>query len=292
MKNLLVHGVYLSVIAVLSFLLYDKTKTDDFVFMKSSEVLERDYKYINNVSKGVELGTKRNADSYPHKNIYLEISKKALLISKIFESKIDDFYKEGKMNENEVMNLRNEAKATSEKLLSLIDFRIDKTEIAHKNYLSQLSNDNQFWSNLKTMNNNLICNLNILKNHSLNDRVAIMEYCLDKSVPETVCGYSRYEVVINPFKTIFFEGEKIQAEIQLGSFSMSNNNITYEINNKKYDHKEGKVFFEEKNLSIGKHIIIAKAILKNPFTGNTTSSVGQLEYEVLPKCSRDCAKNQ
>jgi hypothetical protein len=293
MKNLLVHGVYLSVIAVLSFLLYDKTKIDDFVFEKSSEALTSDFNNIKKVNVSIAKAIRANTEAQPKYAGYLDIVQKALDFSLSLESKINAHLSQKHITENEKDLLKKDALKVWEQNFSLIasEFREELKKKSHS--ITLLKNDS-FWLSMKKSSEKRLENqLNTIKNNCLNDNALIMNYCLDRtSGREHTGGGDWFKVAIAPKKTFLVEGEKMEAEIYLAAYSKTNsNNISVKVNNNKLPTREGVAFFEEKP-NIGEHIIQATITIRNPFTGNTETVKGELKYEVLPKCSRDCAKNQ
>jgi hypothetical protein len=85
----------------------------------------------------------------------------------------------------------------------------------------------------------------------------------------------------------------MQAELYITEYKKySGNELSFEVNQKSIEVKEGVAIFKEYKPKIGENKIRVTATLKNLFTGGTETTLGELSYEVLPKCSRDCAKNQ
>jgi hypothetical protein len=292
MKILLIHGFYLSVIAVLSFLLYDKTKKDDFVFEKSSEALETDYKLISRMNENIERAIKTNVDAEPKYKAYLDIAHKVLEISNLSELKINNIINQKEVSEIETTQLKKDAIEASERIFSLIPNQ-DRDDLKKKSYLTPLLKDETYWLSLnKSSNARLINQLNTIKNQITNEKANIFNYCLDKTSGKVSTGGDWFRVAIAPKKAVLVEGEKMEAEIYLAAYSKTNsNNISIKVNDNYLPTREGVALFEEKP-NIGEHIIQATVTIRNPFTGDSMTVKGELKYEVLPKCSRDCAKNQ
>ena len=68
----------------------------------------------------------------------------------------------------------------------------------------------------------------------------------------------------------------------------SGNDVTFIVNGQILPHPNGVAHFSADNQSVGLKKIKVEALIRNPLTGSTTSQFTELEYEVLPKCSRDC----
>jgi hypothetical protein len=295
MKNLLVHGVYLSVIAVLSFLLYDKTKTDDFVFMKSSEMLEESFKLTAKIGDGVLKNIKQSIDASPQYHQYLTTALKCLKVSYNLDSFTNILKVKKSLTNNDISLLKKKVEEQIQMRNLLISDSLDKKELDKTSLLPKLLADNVFWSKInKTSRLGFINQLNIIKSGCLEDKMSLLFYCDEKSSGKvsTNCGFG-LRVAIAPKKAILVEGEDMQAELYITEYKKySGNELSFEVNQKSIEVKEGVAIFKEYKPKIGENKIRVTATLKNLFTGGTETTLGELSYEVLPKCSRDCAKNQ
>jgi hypothetical protein len=92
-----------------------------------------------------------------------------------------------------------------------------------------------------------------------------------------------------PRNAVLIEGELFEAEIYLARYSNNTgNNVHFIVNGQPLDVQNGIVHFVGKSETIGTKIIKAEAIITNPLTGMKKTTEGSFEYQVLPKCSRDC----
>jgi hypothetical protein len=292
MKNLLVHGIYLSVIAVLSFLLYDKTKTDDFVFLKSSEALASDSKILSYSSENVLRELKRFVQAIPKYQPYLSISQKIFEISDPLNLKIKGFTNQENVSSNEIKLLKTEVKEEYKNIISLISITRDSNELKKRNLLKLLLDDDKFWDKMTAISRQGFINqLEIIQNIRITDKLNILLYFQDKVTSNDIV-FDGFRVAIAPQKATIFQGEKMKAEIYIAQFAKSSTNTAISANGKSLIANNGIAHFEEVPTNVGEHIISASITVKSPTTGETETVKGELKYEVLPKCSRDCAKNQ
>jgi hypothetical protein len=293
MKNLLVHGVYLSVIAVLSFLLYDKTKKDDFVFMKSSEALENNNKYLQKQKENTLRELKYTVDPMPEYKYFLDNWYKSCQISFKVDSFLSVLKSKKDINLNDIITLKNNLIQTSNELQLLIK-QEDRTIISKYQRIPKLIKDSSFWllAN-RTSLSGMINTLNIIQSYVTLDNITTLNYFNDKFTGKNVIRFNGYRVAIMPKKASIIEGETMETEIFISQFAKTSENvISIETNGKPLSVQYGVAKFEEKPQKIGTNLITSKVNYKNYETGEILSVKGELIYDVLPKCSRDCAKNQ
>jgi hypothetical protein len=294
MKNLLIHGVYLSVISVLSFLLYDKTKTDDFVFEKVSKALDNSNKHILNQIPFKIKKIKSNVDAQPRYLPYLLLANKACQTTFKIDSLTNILKQSNTLQPNSIQLLRTELKLASEQWLSSI-IRFEDRKIISDNFtINKLIDDNDFWLKINRLTLKSQQNvLNKIQNTLAIDKMTILSYCEDMTSGHTILIFDGYRIAIAPKKASIIEGEKIEAEIYLAKYAKSSDNvISIEVNGKNLNLKEGVALFEYIPSKLGINSILAKINIKDPISNEINSLKGELRYEVLPKCSRDCAKNQ
>ena len=292
MKNLLVHGVYLSVIAVLSFMLYDKTKTDDFVFEKSREALEHDSKILSYSSKNDLRELKRFVEALPKYQHYLSISQKVFEISDPLKSKIKGFSNQENVSSNEIKLLKKDVEEEYKKIISLISITKDSNELKNRNLLKLLLDDDIFWNKMTAISRQGFINqLEIIQNIRIIDKLNILLFFQDK-VKSNDLVFDGFRVAIAPKKATILQGEKMEAEIYTAQFAKYSINTSISANGKSLITNDGIAHFEETPTTVGEHKITASITVKNPMTGETETVRGELKYDVLPKCSRDCLQKQ
>jgi hypothetical protein len=172
---------------------------------------------------------------------------------------------------------------------SIINDNWGKEKLMKQFRLPQLMTENDFWNTFKTLPANaILAKLAALKNQIKIDEIAFLNYTEDRTAPDG-WGYDRFKTAIAPKKAVLIEGEAFEADIYLAAYSGSTGrNTIIKVNGEPLEIKEGIAHFKSKNQTIGTKTIKAEAFIRNPLTGQTTTSVGSFEYQVLPKCSRDC----
>jgi hypothetical protein len=293
MKNILVHGIYLSVIAVLSFLLYDKTKTDDFVFMKSNEALEDNNNYLQRQKENTLRELKYTIDAMPKYKYFLDSGYKSCQITFKIDSFLSVLKSKKDINLNDINTLKNNLTQASNELEFLIK-QDDRAIIKNHKMLPKLIQDSAFWLiPNKTSLKGTINTLNIIQSYLTLDNITTLNYFNDKFTGRNVIRFDGYKVGITPKKAPIIEGEKMEAEIFIAQFAKTSDNVvSIETNGKPLFVKDGVAQFEETPQKIGTNLISSRVNYKNYETGEILSVRAEFRYEVLPKCSRDCAKNQ
>jgi hypothetical protein len=173
-------------------------------------------------------------------------------------------------------------------LLDSIEDTKEKAELFKLFYLPKLIDDNSFWALLKTLPaSGILAELSFVQNQIKMDEMYLLNYYLSKTA---ICGlrFDAFKTAIAPKKAALIEGEIFEADIYLAAYSSSPNNFIIQINGDSLTVKDGVAHFKGKRETIGTKTIKAQAIVKNPLTGVTKTTEGYFEYQVLPKCSRDC----
>ncbi len=121
------------------------------------------------------------------------------------------------------------------------------------------------------------------------DKIPYLNYIYDNIGGTSTSSCDFFKVAIAPQKAAIFEGETFKADMYLAAYSSNpGSGVTFIINNREIPIKEGVARFETKETTIGKKTVKAIARIRNPLTGAIATSVGEFEYEVLPKCAKNC----
>ncbi len=289
MKNLLVHGVYLSVIAVLSFMLYDKTKTDDFVFMKSSEALEHDYKCLDNVSRHPINEIRKMASAIPKYEYLLDATKKTNAVYENLDFATSKFKKEKNITEKEIKRFKLLVENSSKETISFFLKETDRKDIEKNISLKGLINNDTF---IKSLNGNdksrFLTQINILKNAVIKDKLMLLSYLQNQI---NFCGYiGDFRVIIEPTSSTVISGEKFKANIYLAAHTIFNDSIlSISANGSELNHKNGIANYESTPKKVGRHNILATITRRNSLTSQTETIHGEIKYEVIPKYDFGCS---
>jgi hypothetical protein len=288
MKNLLVHGVYLSVIAVLSILFFLKIKSYDKIIKKSNETILQDFQTFERQSKIIVDELEYNIKARPRYGQYFEIAKNIMKIAANFDTSIQILAKKTTIPDSEYVDLRKRMTEVRAIFLALIP-NPDKKKLSYLIPLDTSKSGYSFDSKIATMNE-----LNIIKNEISKSKLAVMNYCLDNSSNKGVLDcWPNYRLAFYPKQSVLIEGEQIETEIALTEFSRQYKAFSLEVNHEPQSIKDGiAVFKGSVERKIGKQKIEASTMVKDVISGDTFQIKGEFNYLVLPKCSRDCVKNQ
>ena len=173
--------------------------------------------------------------------------------------------------------------------LTNIENSRDKEEIVKKSHLKSFLEDESYWTRLPNLRNEaILTELSKVENLVLNDEILFLNYTMDCVSRGDFIPTFYPRVAIAPKKAALIEGEAIECDVYLSSYSTQPDIFTAKINGQKVEVKDGVAHFKSKPHSIGKKVIKAELSMRNPATGQVTTTKGEFEYEVLPKCSRDC----
>lgn len=166
----------------------------------------------------------------------------------------------------------------------------DKKDLLNCFNLPKLVADNSFWNLIKMLPaNGVLAEFAYIKNQIKMDELSLLNYYAHRTSGQDYPPFDRFKTVIAPKKAALMEGEIFEADIYLTVFSSNpGNNVTIKVNGETLNIKEGIAHFKGKKEAIGTKTFKAEAFVKNPLTGQTKSTEGYFEYQVLPQCSRDC----
>jgi hypothetical protein len=130
--------------------------------------------------------------------------------------------------------------------------------------------------------------LSMLHNLISCDETHYLNYAMDKvSSPEI--RFDDYKASIAPRKALLIEGENFESDIYLIQYArILPEGSTISVNGVAIPIVDGIARYKSKPNTIGKKETIATITIKNSATGEVKSYIGGFEYNVLPKCSRDC----
>ncbi len=172
------------------------------------------------------------------------------------------------------------------KLLDLIDDEEAKNELAESLPLEvpekpKDSNKNT-WSESAFLDMPVIAVLPMitkLSNDVKTSETAILNYFFKKAKGVDIV-LDEYEVVVSADNGYVIKGEDYNAEVFLGAYSSTNNNITVTIDGKTYPVKSGKAKFKLTPQNIGKKKYEAVIAVRNPLTNEVKRYKKTFNYEV------------
>jgi hypothetical protein len=308
MKQILFHSIYLSIIAFLGFNYWSSVQAFK-AFGILNQQLNVDAKQLDKLAEVNYKIIEKECLAYPNL-INKEFLNKTETVIKISNSTID-FIKINKsalhldsinslnyehncpnnsfINDAKIAEIKNKLIDYRKTLISVISYSSEQKEVDSQLLTTKLINNNDYWKILKYIPlNGVLAELSFLENQIKCDELMILNYFSTKSSGEMIDD-SAFKTAIAPKKAVLIEGELFEAEIYLAKYASSTgNNVQFKVNGQALEAQNGIAHFIGKSETIGTKIIKAEAIITNPLTGVKKTTDGYFEYQVLPKCSRDC----
>jgi hypothetical protein len=147
-----------------------------------------------------------------------------------------------------------------------------------------------YWESIKTLPaSGALAELSFIENQIKTDEIILLNYLFREIAFDNNFGFDQFKTVITPQKGGLIEGETFEADVFMGVFSTNpGKNCSIRVNGEPVEMQQGVAHFKSKNETIGTKVMKAEALIKNPLTGQTKITESYFEYQVLPKCSRDC----
>jgi hypothetical protein len=306
MKSTYFHFIYCAIIAFLGYNYWSSVQAFK-AFEHLNSQLTVDYGIMDNTAELLYAKFERNCTAY--RTIFnaqslnqcemaIKANKKTLDFikkNKVELGLIGSDYKSNSPNNSFFSNkkideIKSELTHLHKDLIQIFADSSDKNLMDTTLYLLKTVNDTAYWHRLKYLPLSGVVNqLSFLENQIKVDEIIIINYFSRKTESDYSIDDSYFKTAIAPKKAVLIEGESMEAEIYLAKYSSYHgNNVTIKVNGQQLEIKEGIAYFKSDNETVGTKIIKAESLVRNPLTGQTKITEGTFEYEVLPKCSRDC----
>ena len=287
MKNLWLHGIYLSIIGILGFQLWSKTTETRYTFGQVDQVLKSNNEILKSTSedmfRAIESNYLRNPEKY--EPVYTN-AKEIRTASQSSSNFIDINSTNTKLKVSLNLNDFRDSLNNFSKKSTFVDDIVDSIILLKHCILNKTIENHTFWSSFMS---NPSTNFLLLKNQNLLDEIVYLNYFMDKVSGRIIINDSPFRVVIAPKKAVLIDGEKFQADIFLAAYSNNpGTGLSFTINNQDLSIKDGVAKYSKTESSTGLKTIKVIASIRNPATGETTQRIGEYEYHVLPKCSQNC----
>ena len=113
---------------------------------------------------------------------------------------------------------------------------------------------------------------------------ALLNYFMDEVSGKKEIKFDKFKVAIAPKKAYLIRGDKFEADVYLAAYSSQpGQDVSISVNGSGLGLKDGVAHYEATPGSIGKQTVTATATIRNPATGQVTSTKGEFEYEVGEK---------
>jgi hypothetical protein len=309
MKSTYFHLIYLSIIAFLGYNYWSSVQA-----FKAFEHLDKqlgvDASVMKNSEASIWQSIEKNCRAYPSpvnlafqgkseialtmgNQVILSIEKnrKSLNLDTINQSNFKGISPNNSFfSSNKIDEIKTELMRFHDKLIQLPDTE-DRKSIEDNLLTIKAIKDEKYWNGLKHLPlNGISAELSALNSQIQSDKIVMLNYFNSKigGYESIVCGPT-FRTAIAPKNAALIEGETFEADIYLAKYeSVPRNNLIIKVNGEPLEIKEGVAHFKSKNQTIGTRSIKAEALIMNPLTGLMNSIPCYFEYQVLPKCSRDC----
>ena len=319
MTHLRIHLIYIAIIAFLAFQYWTKTEALDNA-IKSIEQMDKLLKINNEVvdksATTIFNDIQKNVMAYANNtNIaFLEKAKKAMsvsvsLIKWLDTQKLEIINMSGGFDKTDSTILANRLSTkgsntffSNQKIQeikdSLTHYQHILTDSLDKNALANLQKQfstftlvskDAYWQNLKNGTAaNVLAQLTAIQNHIKLDIVPYFYY-ISNYMQSGGLIFDAFRLAIAPQKAAIIEGEKFKADVYLAQYSSNPGpDVKFFVNNQEVEINQGVGHFEKTQTTIGKKTVKVEAHIQNPLTGQIVTRIGEFEYEVLPKCSKNC----
>jgi hypothetical protein len=287
MKNLWLHGIYLSIIGILGFQLWLKTAETRFVFSQVDQALKSNNELLRLNSETILYEIEKNYSTNPNKYGFFHTGSKVYsLLSQSASNIIDKYENKAKLQESINLNdLKDSLSILSKKTGFVNDEKESLALTKQCNLIKTIQNDT-FW---KYFMSNPSTNFQLLKNQIKLDELVFLNYFLDKVSGKVEIRELWFHVIIAPKKGVLIEGEKFQADIFLAEYSINpGTGLSFTVNNQNLPIEDGVAYYSKTEKTTGLKTIKVNASIRNPATGESTNVKGEFEYHILPKCSQNC----
>ncbi len=319
MKPIYQHSIYLSIILILGFQYWSKLPVFEATrlsFGRIDKQLEEDGKMLisncdtfksllewvsnTNPSKYAVYSKEANrTDSICSLGYqYLEVCKYEFLKQCSKDSSIDILKMPSSnsktaiyFNNDKIKEIKNQLFNVKNALSDNITDSLDREQLKRVYNLSDLLKIESYWEYLKSLAPiNAYTELTKIQNFILNDETAFLNYYVDKIGCCRGCSFypHYYRASIIPTRLPIIEGESFESDIYLSKLLKDPLVCTFEVDGKQMPVKNGVAHFVSMPQTIGKKSNKITVTMKNPKNDSLMTLNREYEYEVLPKCSRDC----
>lgn len=288
MKNLWLHGFYLSVIGVLGFQLWVKTVSHKTMMSQMEEILKKNNSVLNDIATYnfdvIEKQSSTNPKVYEHLVSQAKIVRHtSKFFTEILSKNLFNVEKGVKINFDEIKNALIDC---SQKFKSSIDNQ-DSNILSKRLLTPKLLRNDTFWTHFKA---NEKAYLALLKNYVRLDELMLQNYTLDRfGCIRFEIKFDNYHVQIAPRKNSIFEGEKFEADVFLVNNKIpAEEDVTFFSEKEQLVVVEGFAHFSEISKGIGLKTVKIRAVIPNNETKEIKVLQSEFQYHVLPKCSQNC----
>ena len=294
MKQWTIHLIYLSIIAFLGYNYWSSVQAFK-AFEHLDEQLSIDNELMNNAASTIFKNINKNAQAYQNSENRRDNEQSEIAINAALSLHHDiaaiktELANNHLLTDAKINTIKTQLNQFSNNLIDSINEKGDRADVLKYFNLPKLIADKAYWESIKTLpKNGAIAELSVIQNKIKTDEIVFLNYYYART-GGTIMREDYFKTAIVPKKAVLIEGETFEAEVYLAMYASSpGSNMIIKVNGEPLEIKEGVAHFKSKNQTIGTKTIKAEALIRNPLTGQTKTIEAVFEYQVLPKCSRDC----
>lgn len=296
MKSISKHLIYIPIIAFLGFQYWSKASLLDRTYASLGGInqqLQHDAEVISGFAQSMKDEIRKNTDTNPNKyrSYWLKSEAADTVVRNMLlylKERKNQFKTTSFFDKNQTNELKRQLSNAMNALTNVEDSR-DKEEVIKKSHLKNFLEDESYWKWFPNLPKEVVLTeLSKMENLVLNDKILFLNYTMDRVSQKFILIFDKYRVAIAPKKAALIEGECFESDVYITKYSSNPMEMSIRVNGIDLPLKDGVAHYKSKFQSTGKKTIEAVASIRNLMTGEIITTKGAFEYEVLPKCSRDC----
>ena len=289
MKNLLVHGVYLTIITIGAIVHNSSVEKNNQTVQELEVTSINSNKLLKEDADRMIEEIRINVNAQPKYSTFLNYALSVTQTSNKVYKLIDNIKNNALKYENSA--LRDSINQLYKTIISNIDTK-ERNIYNPQSMLFRIINQTSYWKLIESASGALLNNLlSDLQAKIMNDQILFLNYfCLKSSRYVSVIEHW-YRVAIAPQKAALIQGDTFRVECFILE-SLKFPALRINVNGEELNVENGLGHYEVIANKLGNNLVRATATVKEPFTGDSITIRSELQYEVLPKCSRDCLQKQ
>jgi len=118
-----------------------------------------------------------------------------------------------------------------------------------------------------------------MQSDAKNSATAVLNYCAKKVGGEDI-KFDKFTPIVSAEKSYIIQGEKYSADVSLGAYSSTADNISISVGGSTLPLKDGIARYETSGGPVGERSFNVSINVKNPLTGKTETYTKEFKYEV------------
>jgi len=181
--------------------------------------------------------------------------------------------------------LKDSVEQTKLELLALLESEADKNQLRQKMPLNiksvPVDSDKKDWADFTFSQMPVAAVLPLLSKFQSDAKLSatsMLSFLADKISAKPV--HDEYKALIAADKSYIIKGESLNAEIFLGAYSSTTDNIMVKVNGRNVPVRNGKAIFQKETNQLGDQLLDVEISARDPRTGDVKKYKEQYKYEV------------